>query len=140
MTRTAANGREEATNSSSGESICYRVRWLAWCRPGVGERTVQCSVKKDDVIAANTNRPRTCVAINIPKAGRTGLCLWIHFGLLFASFASVFSLAVPVGASSSIQAAVTHSYSPANIMATLTRTALGRKLPILRNVVGLVMM
>jgi hypothetical protein len=51
-----------------------------------------------------------------------------------------FSLTVSVGASSGIQAAFTHSYSPANIMATLTSTALGRKLPILRKVVGLVMM
>jgi hypothetical protein len=81
-----------------------------------------------------------CVAINIPSACSTGLRLLIHFGSSTPFCASSSPLVGSLWASSNIQAAFTHSYSPVNIMATLTRTALGKKLPILRNVVGPVMM
>lgn len=92
-------------------------------------------LKKDDVITENNRSPATCVEIIIPRACSTGFRLRIHFGSV-----SVFFSEVPVGASSGIQEALTHSYNPANIIATLTMTALGRKLPILRKISGPVIM
>lgn len=103
----------------------------------MGELTIQYLANMGFDIAENNNSPRMCVAINIPKACSTGLRIRI-LGFFITSFASTFSV-VTAGVSSSIHAALTHSYKPVNIMATLMMTALGKKLPILRKVVGLVM-
>lgn len=95
-------------------------------------RTVRCLTTV--LITQNNATPRTCVAITMHSACSTGLGLLIHLGFVVPSLSS-FSDEAP----SRAQPALTHSYRPANIIATLMMTALGKKLPILRKVVGPVM-
>lgn len=77
--------------------------------------------------------PNACVATTIERAGITGRLLVTHFVGLgdSPSFSSVSSETFKV----STQRASTHSPRPPKSIAVLTRTALGRKVPIFMNVV-----
>lgn len=121
----------------TGETVSHdkAVSWSARRHGRKQKPTCWFLLKKDDVITENNSSPTTCVEITTPRACRTGFRLRIHFCFVLAFFSEV-----PVGASSGIQEALTHSYNPANIIPTLTMTALGRKLPILRKTSGPVIM
>jgi hypothetical protein len=94
------------------------------------QHTLWFSMHQGLLTAKNNAIPKMCVKIMILKVTRTGRRLLLQGAASDPFDPLSFSIA------SRVHAASDQSFSPPNIIATLTRTALGRKYPILRNLSG----